>query len=157
MHVHIYIYTPYYLYELFTPLHREPLLLGVYRVPRTSAIGRALWGEVQVYFCLVRACGSVPVARSRWPGGPVSQWPSPAPCPVPRSRSHVCPAGLVLVAVARSRSRSRCPPRPFTADSILSGPGGRVSVPVKRITYAVWPSPWMRNLFQEYGCSPNHW
>ena len=64
-----------------------------------------------------------------------SRWPSPGPRPGP------C-AGLVLVAVARSRSRSRsrCRPRPFAADSILSAPGGRVAVPEKRITYAVWPA-----------------
>ena len=111
--------------------------------------------------------GPVPVARSRWPGsggpvgGPVARsrcrsrpsvlpktrWPGgPVPVPVPailppalamscpagpgRSRSHVCFAGLVLVAVARSV-------RPFAAASILSGPGGWVPVPVKRITYAV--------------------
>ena len=111
------------------------------------------------------SCGPVPVARSRWPG----RWPGD-PVPVTRSpwpqlggsgfggplaRSHVCLPewqwpGPVPVPV----------PVP-AADSILSRPGGWVPVPVKRITYAVWPAQflkaWMRNLFQEYGCSPNHW
>ena len=102
--------------------------------------------------------GPVPVARSRWPGpaarsrcpdpgGPGG--PVPVPVPVP---AQVCPAhGLVLVApwpgpgllsrsrsalvaVARSRSRSRSRSLP------LPSFGGRVPIPIKRITYAVWPA-----------------
>ena len=107
------------------------------------------------------------MARSWWPG-PGSRWPGPGgpvPCraffcrgPVARSRSRSLPSVLprcgfggpvarsrsrsrlrsALVAVARSRSRSR-------SRSRWPGPGGpvpvaRVPVPIKRITYAVWPA-----------------
>ena len=132
---------------------------------------------VQVYFCLVRARGPVPVARSRWPGpgGPVpvarsrvarSRWPGPGtepgpflpwpggPVPVPAQVLAICPAhGLVLVA--------RWPGPGFGSGS-CPGPGqlwwrvpvlapGRVPVPIKRITYAVRPAS--SNLFQENGGS----
>ena len=95
------------------------------------------------------AAGWVARSRSRsrsWRAGP---WPGPGPgytsagsghvlsrrCRWSRSRSRstsVCFAGLVLVAAARS-----VPVAPFAAASILSGPGGWVPVPVKRIIYAV--------------------
>ena len=81
--------------------------------------------------------GPLAQSRSRLLAPPLAMSCPASPGPVP---VHVCPAGLVLVAVARSRSRSRCRLRPFAADSILSSPGGRVPVPVKRITYAVWPA-----------------
>ena len=96
----------------------------------------------------------VPVARSRWPGavprplfwlpgGPVpvpvcrlvlvARWPVPVPAPVCFDGGGPIRPGPGLggpVPVARSR---------------WPGPGGpvpvaRVPVPIKRITYAVWPA-----------------
>ena len=95
------------------------------------------------------------MARSWWPG-PGSRWPGPGgPVPVPggrdrvarsRSRSQSLPSVLprsgfggpvarlrsALMAVARSRSRWPGPGGPV--------PVARVPVPIKRITYAVWPA-----------------
>ena len=108
--------------------------------------------RVQVYFCLVRAR----VARSWWPGpgGPVPvarlRWRSPVLfCPDPCRLS--CPWSGFGGPVARSRSRllsqSRSAllwwrwPVPVPVPVVApTGPGDRVPVPIKRITYAVWPA-----------------
>ena len=95
--------------------------------------------------------GPVPVARSRWPGPGArrpflpARWPGPGPGP--GQVLAVYPAhGLVLVARWPGPGPGSClgpgllcwrwpgpgPGRP--------GPGGRVAVPIKRITYAVWPA-----------------
>ena len=91
------------------------------------------------------------VARSRWPG---PGGPAFLPCgfggPVARSRLLSRPwSALVAVAWFRSRSRSRSWSRSRSRSLPLPGPGGRVPVPIKQITYAVWPAS--SNLFQEYG------
>ena len=86
--------------------------------------------------------GPVPCRAPFFCRGPVARSRSRSAGPVARSRSRLRSA---LMAVARSRSRSR---------SWWPGPGGpvpvarsggpvpvaRVPVPIKRITYAVWPA-----------------
>ena len=127
-------------------------------VARCRAVPRPFFlpwpgGPVPVPVCRLTCPGLVLVARW-WPGavprGP--GLPSVLPRsgfggPVARSRSRLRSA-LMAVARARSRSRSRWPgpggPVPV-ARSRWPGPGGpvpvaRVPVPIKRITYAVWPA-----------------
>ena len=111
-----------------------------------------LSARVQVYFCLVRARvarswwpgpgGPVPVARSRCPAPvfAVARWPGPGPGQV----LAVYP--VVLVARWPGPGPGSClGPGPLCwrwpgPGPGPPGPGGRVAVPIKRITYAVWPA-----------------
>ena len=79
---------------------------------------------------MARSGGPVPVARSR-PRFRARPWPT-------RSLPSVLPmVWFWWPGAGWSRSLP------------LPGAGGRVPVPIKRITYAVWPAS--SNLFQEYG------
>ena len=109
--------------------------------------------------------GPVPVARSRWPGpgGPVpvarSRWPCPTffvfccgwpgpgagPGPGPPMVWFWWRGGPVLVSVpapvpVRSACGGGAVPVLVPGPCPCPVPGGRVPVPIKRITYAVWPA-----------------
>ena len=90
------------------------------------------------------------MARSRWPdpGGPV-------PVARPRSLPSVLPWSGGPVPRSRSRSRLLCRsapgPGPGPGPCPCLVPVAGVPVPIKRITYAVWPAS--SSPFQEYGGS----
>ena len=109
------------------------------------------------------SCGPVLVARSRWPGpGGRSQWPGPGGLVVgppaapffccgpyrsrsrsrPRSLPSACPWSGFGGPVARPGPGSRFAllAVPLSQSLPLPVPGGRAAVPIKRITYAVWPA-----------------
>ena len=80
-----------------------------------------------------------------------------APTPYPLGAEAFGPPPLCPVPVGgsgRSRSRSRSRPRPGPCPCPVPAPARSRwpgPVPIKRITYAVWPAS--SNLFQEYGGS----